>query len=348
VIEARLDKGKGPLATVLVRRGTLKTGDIFVMGSEWGKVRALVNDRGEILAEAPPSMPVEVLGISGTPMAGDRIAVVDSEATAREISDYRQRKAREKAIARQAGSRGSLEQMMSQLQSSDLREAAVVIKADVGGSAEAIAQALDKLSTAEVRARIVHSGVGGITESDVALAAASNAPILAFNVRASKQAKDAAEREGIERHERPSFVDHHHHAERRAFAPCDQAAGKRAFECHDADRIWKIRDLAQSRRCLCDGLFVQSKSCQLGVADTRAGGVRDVLAVHHEDHRDRGLDRICQAAQDRVLALGRDDGREQRRIACPSCDRLDIECYLAHFVPPLRAAPGLSGFFPGH
>jgi translation initiation factor IF-2 len=198
VIEAQLDRGRGPVATVLVKRGTLKTGDIILAGTEWGKVRALVNDRGEILPSAPPSMPVEVLGMSGTPMAGDRIAVVGNEATAREISDYRQRKAREKQIARQAGSRGSLEQMMSQLQSTDLREAAVVIKADVGGSAEAIAQALDKLSTAEVRARIVHSGVGGITESDVALAAASNAPILAFNVRASKQAKDAAEREGIE------------------------------------------------------------------------------------------------------------------------------------------------------
>jgi translation initiation factor IF-2 len=198
VIEAQLDKGRGPVATVLIKRGTLKTGDIILAGSEWGKVRALFNDRGEQLASAPPSMPVEVLGISGTPMAGDRVAVVESEAQAREISDYRQRLARDKQMARQAGSRGSLEQMMSQLQSSDLREAAVVIKADVGGSAEAISQALEKLSTSEVRARVVHSGVGGITESDVALAAASNAPILAFNVRASKQAKDAAEREGIE------------------------------------------------------------------------------------------------------------------------------------------------------
>ncbi|HSO47102.1 MAG TPA: translation initiation factor IF-2, partial [Rhizobiaceae bacterium] len=198
VIEAQLDKGRGPVATVLVKRGSLKTGDIVLAGSEWGKVRALFNDRGEQLASAGPSMPVEVLGMSGTPMAGDRVAVVESEAQAREISDYRQRLAREKQIARQAGSRGSLEQMMSQLQSSDMREAAVVVKADVGGSAEAITQALEKLSTTEVRARVVHSGVGGITESDVALAAASNAPILAFNVRASKQAKDAAEREGIE------------------------------------------------------------------------------------------------------------------------------------------------------
>ena len=198
VIEAQLDKGRGPVATVLIKRGTLKPGDIILAGAEWGKVRLLVNDRGETLAEAPPSMPVEVLGISGTPKAGDRIAVVESEAKAREISNYRQRLARDKQIARQSGSRGSLEQMMSQLQSSELREAAVVIKADVGGSAEAISQALVKLGTSEVGARIVHSGVGGITESDVALAAASGAPILAFNVRANKQAKETAEREGIE------------------------------------------------------------------------------------------------------------------------------------------------------
>ena len=198
VIEAELDKGRGPVATVLVKNGTLRMGDIIVAGNEWGRVRALLNDRGETLQEAPPSLPVEILGMSGTPMAGDRVAVVENEARAREISEYRQRKAREKAIARQAGSRGSLEQMMSQLQSTDMREAAVVVKADVGGSAEAISQALDKIGTDEVRARVIHSGVGGITESDVALAAASNAPILAFNVRASKQAKDAAEREGIE------------------------------------------------------------------------------------------------------------------------------------------------------
>ncbi|MCG6856694.1 MAG: translation initiation factor IF-2 [Salaquimonas sp.] len=198
VIEAELDKGRGPVATVLVNRGTLKTGDVLIVGDEWGRVRALLNDQGEQVPEATPSTPVEVLGLNGTPMAGDRMAVVENEARAREIADYRQRVAREKAMARQAGSRGSLEQMMSQLQSSDLREAAIVIKADVGGSMEAITQALEKLGTEEVQARVVHSGVGAITESDVSLAAASNAPILAFNVRASKQARDAAEREGIE------------------------------------------------------------------------------------------------------------------------------------------------------
>lgn len=198
VIEAELDKGRGPVATVLVNRGTLRTGDIVVAGDEWGKVRALIDDHGKQNSEAPPSMPVELLGLNGAPMAGDRVAVVENEARAREVSDYRQRITRDKAVARQAGSRGSLEQMMTQLQTSDLKEAAVVIKADVGGSAEAISQALERMGTEEVQARIVHSAVGGITESDVALAAASNAPILAFNVRASKQAREAAEREGIE------------------------------------------------------------------------------------------------------------------------------------------------------
>lgn len=198
VIEAELDKGRGPVATVLIHRGTLRTGDIVIAGDEWGKVRALIDDRGNKMDEALPSMPVEVLGLNGTPAAGDRIGVVESEARAREISEYRQRLSREKAVARASGSRGSLEQMMSQLQTSNISEAAVVVKADVQGSAEAIGQALEKLGTEEVQAKVVHSGVGGITESDVALAAASNAPILAFNVRASKQARDAAEAEGIE------------------------------------------------------------------------------------------------------------------------------------------------------
>lgn len=198
VIEAKLDKGRGPVATVLINRGTLKVGDIIIAGDEWGKVRAIVNDKGEQLKEATPSMPVEILGLNGAPSAGDRIGVVENEARAREISEYRQRLSREKAVARAAGSRGSLEQMMTQLQTSELSEAALVLKADVQGSAEAIQQALEKMNTDEVAARIVHSGVGAITESDVALAVASNAPILAFNVRANKQARDAAEAEGIE------------------------------------------------------------------------------------------------------------------------------------------------------
>lgn len=198
VIEAKLDKGRGPVATVLINRGTLNVGDIIIAGDEWGKVRAIVNDKGEQLKQATPSMPVEVLGLNGAPSAGDRIGVVENEARAREISEYRQRLSREKAVARAAGSRGSLEQMMTQLQTTELSEAALVLKADVQGSAEAIQQALEKMNTDEVAARIVHSGVGAITESDVALAVASNAPILAFNVRANKQARDAAEAEGIE------------------------------------------------------------------------------------------------------------------------------------------------------
>jgi len=198
VVEAQLDKGRGPVATVLVKRGTLRTGDIVIAGDEWGKIRALIDGQGNRLDEAPPSMPIEVLGLNGAPAAGDRIGVVDSEARAREISEYRQRLSREKSVARAAGSRGSLEQMMTQLQTSEVSEATVVLKTDVQGSAEAIQQALEKLGTDEVQAKVVHSAVGGITESDVALAAASNAPILAFNVRANKQARDAADREGIE------------------------------------------------------------------------------------------------------------------------------------------------------
>ncbi len=198
VIEAKLDRGRGSVATVLVQAGTLRTGDIIVAGNEWGRVRALVNDRGEQLKEALPSMPVEVLGLQGTPQAGDRIAVVENEARAREISEYRQRLAREKSVARQAGQRGSLEQMMSQLQTSGLKEFPLIIKGDVQGSIEAIAGALDKLGTDEVRARIVHAGAGAITESDVSLAETSEAAIIGFNVRANKQARDAAEAAGIE------------------------------------------------------------------------------------------------------------------------------------------------------
>jgi len=198
VIEAKLDKGRGPVATVLVQTGTLKPGDIIVAGNEWGRVRALVDDRGGQVKEAGPSMPVEILGLQGTPQAGDRFAVVENEARAREISEYRQRLAREKAVARQAGQRGSLEQMMSQLQTTGLKEFPLVIKGDVQGSIEAIVAALDKLGTDEVRARIVHSGAGAITESDVSLAETSGAAIIGFNVRANKQARDAAEQAGIE------------------------------------------------------------------------------------------------------------------------------------------------------
>ncbi|MFN4126535.1 translation initiation factor IF-2 [Pannonibacter indicus] len=198
VIEAQLDKGRGPVATVLVQKGTLRVGDILVAGGEWGKVRAMLDEDGNQVKEAGPSKPVEVLGFQGTPDAGDQVAVVENEARAREIVDYRQRQKREKLSVLKAGSRGSLEQMMSRLQSGGRKDFPLVVKADVQGSAEAIAHALEKLGNDEVGARILLSGVGGITESDVTLATASNASIIAFNVRANKQAREAAEREGIE------------------------------------------------------------------------------------------------------------------------------------------------------
>jgi translation initiation factor IF-2 len=196
VIEAQLDKGRGPVATVLVQRGTLHLGDIFVAGSAWGRVRALVDDKGKQVREAGPSTPVEVLGLNSAPEAGDQFDVVPNEARAREITDYRERKRRETRGA--AAGRSSLEQMMSQMKEGGIKEFPILVKADVQGSAEAIVQALEKIGNDEIRARVVHYAVGGINESDISLAAASNAVVLAFNVRASGQAKDAAEREGIE------------------------------------------------------------------------------------------------------------------------------------------------------
>jgi translation initiation factor IF-2 len=198
VIEAKLDRGRGPVATVLIQRGTLRVGDLVVAGAEWGRVRALVSDTGEPIDHAGPSTPVEVLGFSGTPDAGDRLAVVENEARAREVTDYRARQKREKTAARATGMRGSLEQMMAQAKTSGRKEFPLVIKADVQGSLEAIIGALDKLGTEEVAARVLHDGVGGISESDVTLAEASGVPIIAFNVRANKEAREAAERVGIE------------------------------------------------------------------------------------------------------------------------------------------------------
>jgi translation initiation factor IF-2 len=198
VIEAKLDRGRGPVATVLVQRGALHVGDLVVAGAEWGRVRALVSDTGDPIQEAGPSMPVEVLGFSGTPDAGDRLAVVESEARAREVSDYRARQKREKTAARTTGMRGSLEQMMAQAKTAGRKEFPLIVKADVQGSLEAIIGSLDKLGTEEVAARVLHAGVGGITESDVTLAEASGVPIIAFNVRAHKEAREAAERAGIE------------------------------------------------------------------------------------------------------------------------------------------------------
>ncbi len=197
VIEARLDRGRGPVATVLVQRGTLRTGDIVVAGSEWGRVRALLDDKGQLQQEAGPSVPVEVLGFSGSPEAGDRVAIVESEARAREITEYRERQKRDKAAARGVA-RGSLADMMSQLKAAGRKEFPLVIKGDVQGSVEAIIASLEKLNTEEVAARVLHAGVGGITESDVTLAAASHAVIIGFNVRAHKEARALADQDGIE------------------------------------------------------------------------------------------------------------------------------------------------------
>jgi translation initiation factor IF-2 len=198
VIESKLEKGRGAVATAIVQNGTMKVGDIIVAGSEWGRVRALINDHGKQMKEAGPATPVEILGLSGAPSAGDQIVTVENEARAREISDYRQRKARELSVAAQAGQRGSLEQMMSNLQLKGADQAPLVVKGDTQGSVEAINASLNGLGTDEVQARIVHSGVGGITEADVTLAIASSTPIIAFNVRANKQAQELAKKEGIE------------------------------------------------------------------------------------------------------------------------------------------------------
>ncbi|MBB3770674.1 translation initiation factor IF-2 [Angulomicrobium tetraedrale] len=198
VIEAKLDRGRGPVATVLVQRGTLHVGDIVVAGAEFGRVRALIDDKGANVTAAGPSFPVEVLGFNSTPEAGDRLAVVENEARAREITDYRQRQKREKAAARSATIRGSLEQMMSQAKTTGRKEFPLIIKGDVSGSVEAIISSLEKLGTDEVQARIIHSGAGGVNESDVTLAETAGAAIIAFNVRANKEARDAAERAGIE------------------------------------------------------------------------------------------------------------------------------------------------------
>jgi translation initiation factor IF-2 len=196
IVEAKLERGRGPVGTALVQRGTLKLGDIVVAGSAWGRVRALINDLGEHTKAAGPSVPVEVLGFDTAPEAGDQFAVVENEARAREITEYRERE-RRKTLA-VAGQRGSLEQMMNQLKEDGIKEFPLVVKGDVQGSVEAINAALAQLGSDEVRARLVHVGVGGITESDISLASTSGAVVLGFNVRANAQARAAAERDGIE------------------------------------------------------------------------------------------------------------------------------------------------------
>ncbi|WP_281826419.1 translation initiation factor IF-2 [Jannaschia rubra] len=197
VVEAKLDVGRGPVATVLVQNGTLRRGDIFVVGEQWGKVRALVDDQGQRVDEAGPSFPVEVLGLNGTPGAGDILNVVATEAQAREIAEYRESAAKDKRAA--AGAATTLDQMMAKARDDkDVSELPLVIKADVRGSAEAIHQALEQIGNEEVRVRILHSGVGAITESDITLAEASNAPVIGFNVRANAPARAAANQKTVE------------------------------------------------------------------------------------------------------------------------------------------------------
>jgi translation initiation factor IF-2 len=196
VLEAKLERGRGAVATVLIQRGTLRVGDIFVAGSEWGRVRALLDNRGNSLREAGPSTPVEVLGLNGTPLAGDDFVVAESEGRARDIANFRQRRRREATVA--AGARGTLEQMFSQIAAGATKELPVVVKSDVQGSLEAIVGSLEKLSTNEVSVHVLHSAVGGINESDVILAKASKAVIVGFNVRANPQARELARRDNIE------------------------------------------------------------------------------------------------------------------------------------------------------
>jgi len=197
VIEAQLDVGRGPVATVLVQKGTLKQGDIFVVGEQWGRVRALVDDKGERVSEAGPSVPVEVLGLNGTPEAGDVLNVVDTEAQAREIAEYRESAAKEKRAA--AGAAATLEQLMQKAKDDEnVKELPILVKADVQGSAEAIVQAMEKIGNEEVRVRVLHYGVGAITETDVGLAEASGAPIMGFNVRANASARNSANQKGVE------------------------------------------------------------------------------------------------------------------------------------------------------
>ena len=200
VIEAQLDRGRGAVATVIVQRGTLKRGHIAVVGNEWGRVRAITNDQGIATQTAGPSTPVEILGLSGAPQAGDSLVIVKNEARAREIAEYRKRKAREKVIAAQTGTRPtSLEQILEKAKlQEETQEAPFVIKGDAQGSVEAIAASIGKLGGEEIKPRIVHSAVGGVSESDVMLASASNTPIIAFNVRAGKQAKELAEKINVD------------------------------------------------------------------------------------------------------------------------------------------------------
>jgi translation initiation factor IF-2 len=196
VIEARVEQGRGPVATVLVQRGTLRNGDIFVAGAEWGRVRAMSDDRAVPVTEAGPSVPVEVIGLNGAPAAGDDFVVVENEARAREIAEFRSH--RDRAVQTAVNPRGTLEQMFEAIKLGEAKELALVVKSDVQGSTEAIVASLDKLPQEEVKVRILHQGVGGINESDIGLAGASSAVVVGFNVRANRQARDAAAADGVD------------------------------------------------------------------------------------------------------------------------------------------------------
>ena len=196
VIEAKLERGRGAVATVLVQRGTLNQGDVFIAGNEWGRVRALINDRGETIASAGPAEPVEVLGLQGAPLAGDEFVVVEDEARAREVTEYRQRAERQKSLA--VSGRGTLEQMFDQIKAGEAQELPVVIRGDVQGSIEAIVGSLEKLSTDEVKVRVMHNAVGGITESDIILAKSAGGLVIGFNVRANPQARQLAQQDHVD------------------------------------------------------------------------------------------------------------------------------------------------------
>jgi translation initiation factor IF-2 len=198
VIEAQLDPGRGSVATVLVQRGTLKVGDVLVAGAVWGRVRRLIDDHGVAIQSAAPAVPVEILGLDGTPQAGDEFHVVESEARAREIADFRVRRDRQAQLAKVAGGRGTLEEMMKGIREGTAKELPVLIKADVQGSAEALAGAISRLSTDKVETKVVYSGVGGISEADITLAKASGALLIGFNVRANPQAREIAKRDKID------------------------------------------------------------------------------------------------------------------------------------------------------
>ncbi len=196
VVEAKLERGRGPVATILVQRGTLKVGDIFIAGGEWGRARAMIDDHGNNVTSAGPSVPVEVLGLNGTPQAGDEMAVMENEARAREVTEYRQQQQRDRRAT--AGGRGTIEQMFSRIAAGEQVDVPLVIKADVQGSVEAIVGALEKMATDEVRPHFLHAAVGGVTESDVSLASASGGMVIGFNVRANPQARDQAKRDNVD------------------------------------------------------------------------------------------------------------------------------------------------------